>query len=288
MAANGCEHGRKNFVAVRQRGNFVSGQKRRTQQHAQFVQEARIIERIKAFDPTLNFCFSAHEIRHQQNGMKARPVTPATTTTQRGKSGMVFSVGYRITQTFIGSGVGNGAGGGEGNGACCGGGIGDGGIGTGGIGSGEGDGISMFMWVCFMRSFFVLSGLPSVRWRTRQAQHSWGIGPVCCRTSSEPLARSIWQSCATSSNCTRTRSRSARSSCSRMQQMLWKVVPSRPRSLTWCRRMGIEALAAEQAAGPGYKMLLASSISGRFTLLGGNEYWVHNAMQTKKNCGKST
>ena len=77
-----------------------------------------------------------------------------------------------------------------------------------------------------------------------------------------------------------------------MQQMLWKVVPSRPRSLTWCRRMSIEALAAdqacEQAAGPGYKMLLASSISGRFTLLGGNEYWVHNAMRTKKNCGKST
>ncbi|MBA3056762.1 MAG: hypothetical protein KJ614_12455 [Gammaproteobacteria bacterium] len=58
---------------------------------------------------------------------------------------MVFSVGHRTTQTFIGSGVGNGEGGGEGNGACCGGGMGDGGIGTGGIGSGEGDGISMFM-----------------------------------------------------------------------------------------------------------------------------------------------
>ncbi len=76
-----------------------------------------------------------------------------------------------------------------------------------------------------------------------------------------------------------------------MQQMLWKVVPSRPRSLTWCRRMGIEALApdqaCEQAAGHGYKVMLVSSISGRFTLLGGNEYWVHNAMQAEKNCWKS-
>ena len=63
--------------------------------------------------------------------------------------------------------------------------------------------------------------------------------------------------------------------------------PSRPRSWTWCRRMGIEALAAEQAAGPGYKMLLASSISGRFTLLGGDEYWVQSAMQAEKNCWKS-
>ena len=55
--------------------------------------------------------------------------------------------------------------------------------------------------------------------------------------------------------------------------------------------MGIEALAAdqacEQAAGPGYKVLLASSISGRFALLGGDEYWVHNAMQAEKNCWKS-
>ncbi len=45
--------------------------------------------------------------------------------------------------------------------------------------------------------------------------------------------------------------------------------------------------ACEQAAGAGYKVLLASSISGRFTLLGGNEYWVHNAMQAEKNCWKS-
>lgn len=54
---------------------------------------------------------------------------------------------------------------------------------------------------------------------------------------------------------------------------------------------GIEALAAdqacEQAAGPGYKVLLASSISGRFALLGGDEFWVHNAKQAEKNCWKS-
>jgi len=88
---------------------------------------------------------------------------------------MVFSVGHRTTQTFIGSGVGSGEGGGEGNGACCGGGMGDGGIGTGGIGSGEGDGISMFMWVCFMCPFFVLPRQLSVRWRTTEAQRSWVI-----------------------------------------------------------------------------------------------------------------
>lgn len=45
--------------------------------------------------------------------------------------------------------------------------------------------------------------------------------------------------------------------------------------------------ACEQAAGAGYKVLLASSISGRFQLQGGNEYWVHNTMQTEKNCWTS-
>lgn len=45
--------------------------------------------------------------------------------------------------------------------------------------------------------------------------------------------------------------------------------------------------ACEQSVGEGYKVLLASSISGRFKLLGGNEYWVHNGMQAEKNCWKT-
>lgn len=45
--------------------------------------------------------------------------------------------------------------------------------------------------------------------------------------------------------------------------------------------------ACEQTAGAGYKVRLAYSISGRFTLLGGNEYWGHNQMQPEKNCWKS-
>ena len=69
-------------------------------------------------------------------------------------------------QTVIGNGVGNGAGGGTGCGTCDGSGAGDGGIGKGGIRSGDGDGISMFIWVCFMCPFFMLTGQASVLWRT--------------------------------------------------------------------------------------------------------------------------
>ena len=44
--------------------------------------------------------------------------------------------------------------------------------------------------------------------------------------------------------------------------------------------------ACEQAMGAGYKVLESSSISGKFSLTGGNEYWVHNGVQADKNCWK--
>ena len=42
--------------------------------------------------------------------------------------------------------------------------------------------------------------------------------------------------------------------------------------------------ACEQTVGAGYKVLESSSISGKFSLTGGNEYWVHNGVQADKNC----
>ncbi|MDO8458481.1 MAG: hypothetical protein Q7T07_16375 [Burkholderiaceae bacterium] len=45
--------------------------------------------------------------------------------------------------------------------------------------------------------------------------------------------------------------------------------------------------ACEQSVGEGYKVLIASSISGKFKLVGGNEYWVHNEVQAEKNCWKT-
>ncbi len=42
--------------------------------------------------------------------------------------------------------------------------------------------------------------------------------------------------------------------------------------------------ACEQSLGAGYKVLEASSISGKYQLSGDSEYWVHNGVQTEKNC----
>ena len=67
-SAYGRKHWREDLIAVEQGADCVFFQKRRTQQHAQFVREMRIIERIKPFNAMFNFCLSAHEIRHQQPG----------------------------------------------------------------------------------------------------------------------------------------------------------------------------------------------------------------------------
>ncbi|PKO60790.1 MAG: hypothetical protein CVU24_11520 [Betaproteobacteria bacterium HGW-Betaproteobacteria-18] len=45
--------------------------------------------------------------------------------------------------------------------------------------------------------------------------------------------------------------------------------------------------ACAQSLGDGYKVLGASSISGVFKLVGGNEYWVHNEMKAEANCWKT-
>jgi hypothetical protein len=42
--------------------------------------------------------------------------------------------------------------------------------------------------------------------------------------------------------------------------------------------------ACEQSLGAGYKVLEASSISGKYQLSGDTEYWVHNGVQAEKNC----
>jgi hypothetical protein len=44
--------------------------------------------------------------------------------------------------------------------------------------------------------------------------------------------------------------------------------------------------ACEQSLGAGYKVLEASSISGKYQLSGDTEYWVHNGVQVDKNCWK--
>lgn len=43
----------------------------------------------------------------------------------------------------------------------------------------------------------------------------------------------------------------------------------------------------EQSVGAGFKVLKASSISGKYQLSGDTEYWVHNDMQAEKNCWKT-
>jgi hypothetical protein len=43
----------------------------------------------------------------------------------------------------------------------------------------------------------------------------------------------------------------------------------------------------EQQLGAGYKVLEASSISGKYQLSGDTEYWVNNRMQAEKNCWKA-
>jgi hypothetical protein len=42
--------------------------------------------------------------------------------------------------------------------------------------------------------------------------------------------------------------------------------------------------ACEESLGAGYKVLEASSISGKYQLSGDTEYWVHNGVQAEKNC----
>lgn len=44
--------------------------------------------------------------------------------------------------------------------------------------------------------------------------------------------------------------------------------------------------ACEQSLGAGYRVLEASSISGKYQLSGDTEYWVHNGVQAEKNCWK--